>query len=532
VHPERFFRGLLYAQQRGLELHPDLFQYMRQQAARLDDRLRADEHCRDTFLEILSARGNVAPTLRCMHEVGLLGKYLPEFDRLTNLVQHEYFHRYAVDEHTLVCIEKLDRVWQASQPPFDRYAELMRGLERPGLLYFALLLHDCGKAFDTRNHSETGAEQALKVARRLKLDGAMSHTLCLIIEHHLTMVRTAQRFDLEDTSVIRDFATRIQTLENLDLLTLHTFADSMGTSESLWTGFKDSLHWQLYQRTREYLQGSTAAPVVEETEKILLCEEVIRLLPTTYAKDEVEAHFNGMPRRYFQIHTAREISRDLTLAHQFMHLQLTEDDRALEPVIHWHDERDRGHAAVHVCTWDRAGLFSRITGALAAASLNVFGAQIFTRQDSIIFDEFYVADARTGQLPTKEAQERFEKILLQVLTGTLELAPAIAKTKLLRPLWAGVPGDSLPTIVRLNNDAADDRTLIEVETEDRVGLLYAISQALVELRLDLIVAKILTEKGAAIDYFYVTEIGGGKVLDPSRQLHIEFQIQEAIRALN
>lgn len=529
-HPARMMRAFLHAQARGVPLHPDLAQFIRQQVSRLGDEFRSDEHVRRTFIQVLSARGNVAPALKAMHETGLLGRYIPEFDRLTNLVQHEYYHRYAVDEHTLVCIEKLDQVWSSDREPFRSYYELFRRLERPEVLYLALLLHDAGKAEDGGRHAEIGGQLALTVARRLELDPVTTGRLRLIIELHLAMVQTAQKRDLEDPRVIRAFADQVQDLENLELLTLHTFADSMGTSESLWSGFKDSLHWELHHRTRELLTGDTGQIRAQRKQLQLLEQEVRGLLPKTFAPDEIEAHFTGMPGRYFQTHAVEEIARDLTQAHQFMHLQLTVAERALEPVIHWHDERDRGHTVVHICTWDRAGLFSKITGALAAAGLNIYGAQIYTRHDGVIFDEFYVVQARTGQLPVREEKQKFEQLLLKVLTGNVDLAPAIAKTRLLRPLWIGVAGDTIPTQVRLDNEAAADRTLIEVEAEDRVGLLYRISETLAELRLDLILAKIVTEKGAAIDSFYVTEIGGGKVEDPERQQRIVRRLEEAIRA--
>jgi [protein-PII] uridylyltransferase len=407
-------------------------------------------------------------------------------------------------------------------------------LERPYVLYLALLLHDSGKAVDSGAHAEVGGRLAIKVSERLHLDGATTHTLRVLIEQHLTMVRTGQTLDLDDPDVIRDFCSHISTLETLDLLTLHTFADSMGTSETLWTGFKDTLHWQLYHRAAEFLRGDKLAVVAEQKQRELLMEETRALLPKTWDPAEIPAHFSDMPARYFQIHSPRDIARDLAMAHEFYHLQRDDEgpEDALIPVLQWHDERDRGYAVVHICTWDREALFSKITGALAATTLNILGAQVFTRLDHVIFDEFYVTDARTGELPTKQARQQFAKILNDVLHGRFALKSAIQKTKLYRPLWQGVPGDRIETHVTVDNHAATDRTLITVETEDRIGLLYAISAALVDLRLDLILAKIVTERGAAIDSFYVTEIGGGKVLDEERRNAVAEYIEKAISSLD
>jgi [protein-PII] uridylyltransferase len=336
--PRRLLRVFLHAQQRGLKLHPDLAQEIRQDLSLLDRHLLRDEHVQATFLEILNQRGNVAWVLRAMHEVGLLGKYLPEFGKLTCLVQHEFYHRYTADEHTLMCLEQLDRVWEASAAPYDKYAELFQRVERPFVLYLALLLHDAGKAVDTGAHAEVGARIALRVAKRLGLDGATAHSLRLLIEHHLTMSMVSQRRDLEDRAVIRHFASQIQTVENLRMLTLHSFADTQATSDKLWNSFKDALLWQLYLKTEALLAGGTEFIRAEEKQRELLAEEVRRLLPKSFNEDEIQAHFASLPPRYFQIHTAKEMGTDLTLAHRFMHHQLAAEEKALEPVAYFHNE--------------------------------------------------------------------------------------------------------------------------------------------------------------------------------------------------
>ena len=530
--PRRLMRVFLHAQQRGLRLHPDLAQMIRAALPLVDRAFLRDEHVRETFLEILNQRGNVAPILRAMHEVGLLGKYIPEFGKLTCLVQHEFYHQYTTDEHTLMCLHQLDRAWESQEPMFSSYAEIFRAVEKPYILYLALLMHDAGKVLHTGNHSEVGGKLAARVARRLALDGVATHSLTILIEQHLTMAMVSQRRDLDDPAVIRHFAALVQSPENLRMLALHTFADSLATSDKLWNGFKDSLLWSLYHKAENVFAGGTEFIRAEEKQRELLAEEVTQLLPRTFDPEEVQAHFNALPARYFQIHQAREIFADLALAHRFMHQQIAVANHALEPVFAWHNEPDRGYTSVKVCTWDRAGLFSIIAGSFSASGINILNAQIFSRGDGIVLDTFFVTDATAGGVVGREAREKFETILCEALVGEPISFPAlIAKQKSARPLYQAHPGERMPTRVFFDNETSGNRTVIDVETEDHLGLLHAIAQTLSEVGLDISLAKISTEKGAAIDSFYVSERDGQKVIHPERQKYIAERLLAALSAL-
>jgi [protein-PII] uridylyltransferase len=530
--PRRLMRVFLYAQQRGLRLHPELAQLIRTQISLVDRAFISDEHVRETFLTILNQRGSVAPILRAMHEVDLLGKYIPEFGKLTCLVQHEFYHQYTADEHTLVCLEQLDRIWEAKEMPYSTYAPLFHKLERPFLLYLGLLLHDVGKAGEHDNHSEASSQAALRVARRLALDGAASHALCRVIEHHLLLASVSQRRDLDDLNVIRTVARQIENQENLSLLTLLTFADSLATSDKLWNGFKDSLLWTLHHKTMHLMSGGTEFMRAEEKHRELLMEEVRRLMPDSLSEEELQAHFAALSPRYFQIHSAREILDDLILAHRFMRLQISEEETALTPVVNWHNEPDRGYNAVKVCTWDRAGLFSKIAGSFSATGLNILSAQVFTRNDGFVLDTFFVIDARTGNLAGPEQRDKFEAMLIQALTGDEpDFHALIARQKISRPVYQAYTGEQMRTHVRFDNEAAETRTLLEIETEDRVGLLYVISMTFSELDLDISAAKIVTEKGAAIDSFYIRDADGGKIVEPHRQKTIERRLVRALESL-
>jgi [protein-PII] uridylyltransferase len=339
---------------------------------------------------------------------------------------------------------------------------------------------------------------------------------------------------MDDPAVIRHFAKQVQTAETLMLLTLHTFVDAQATSDKLWNGFKDALLWELHVRAKSLLSGATEFVRAEEKQRELVIQETRNLLPPQFDNEELQAHVTMLPARYFQIQSAREVQDDLLLAHEFLLLQiLKEQENPLAPVVRWHNEVDRGYSAVRVCTWDRAGLFGKIAGSLSAHGLNILSAQIFTRRDDIALDTFFVTDAVTGNLATAEQRDKFEALLGKVLTGEdADLHPLIARHKISRPLYQAYTGERIPTQIVLDNEASDTRTLIEIETEDRIGLLYAIAQAFTELQLDISGARISTEKGAAIDSFYVQEIGGGKILSPERQKAIGRRLRHAVHALD
>jgi len=531
--PRRMMRVFLHAQQRGLRLHPDLAQALRNQLSLVDREFLHDEHVHETFITILSQRGNVAGVLRQMHEVGLLAKYIPEFGKLDCLVQHEFYHQYTADEHTLVCLEKLDRVWEASEKPYSEYSAFFQNLERPHILYLALLLHDVGKSDSHGNHSRESSLMAQNVAKRLGLDGSATHVLRLVIENHLAMTVVSQRRDMEDAAVIREFAHQIQTVENLDMLTLHTLADTLATSDTLWNDFKQSLLWTLHQKTLQALNGTQESLLVDTKQRELLMEEIASALPGRTSREELQMHFESLPSRYFEIHSADGIRRDLALVHRFLHLQMDEDRNPLEPIVDWHNAPDRGYTVVKICTWDRAALFNQIAGSFSAAGLNILSAQIFTRSDYIVLDSFFVTDARTGALANREERDKFETLLNKTLCGgKVAFDGMVEKKSSLRPAYQSYDGESMPTRIQFIDLQQRGRSAVEVETEDRVGLLYAISGALAELGVNITAAKIVTEKGAAIDTFYVNELDGLPITDPGRRAHIESCLQLAIQKLD
>ena len=405
--PRRLMRVFLHAQQRRLKLHPDLAQLIRNQLSLVDRDFLNDEHVRETFLTILDRRGEVAPILRAMHEVNLLGKYIPEFGKLTCLVQHEFYHQYAADEHTLVCLEQLDKIWEAQEPPYKNYAPLFQGLERPGLLYLALLLHDVGKAEGHKKggHAEVSADMAMRAAKRLQLDGSAAHTLRLIIENHLLMASAVAAARPGRCGGHPQFCPAdpdAGKLEPADAADLRRFAGHQRQTVERLQGFAAVAVAFPRHGAADRRHGIPSAPRKSSANS---CAGSPRTGAAAASATRSWTRISPRCRRaYFQDpHGAGDARRPRTHAPVHAPADSAKSDRALSPVIAWMDEPDRGYNVVKICTWDRAGLFSKIAGSFSAAGLNILSAQIFTRTDGIALDTFFVNDARTGNLADPRA---------------------------------------------------------------------------------------------------------------------------------
>jgi len=528
--PERLMRIFRYAQQRGVALAPELTHLIRNSLSLVTPEFRANPHVHETFLEILRQRGSVAPILRAMHDTGLLGAFLPAFGRLTGKVQHEFFHLYTADEHTLVCLEKLDELEHDDDPSLAFYVDLFHQVERPELLYLALLLHDIGKGRRGADHTVAGSRMAASAARKLGLGKVCADQIRLLVRHHLLMFQTGLQRDLDAPAEIERFARLVENEENLKQLTLLTVADTRGTRADLWNDFKNGMLRKLFFRAQKQLNGDTLQLRADRSRRKILLREVRSMAPPHLRRDEIEAHFEKMPPQYFRARRAREIVADLELMHTFMVAQLQPETRALEPVLAWHDLPDRGFTRLKVCTWDHRGAFSQIAGALRAAGLDILSAEIFTREEGVLIDTFLVLEDATGELVRPETRAHCETILKNLVAergDTLAFHRRQAPSRRSR-----LPAlEPVATRVTFDNDAVPRRTAIVIEAQDRLGLLYTISRTLSDEGLDISVAKISSGLGVVQDTFYVRDVHGGKITDPARQRELATRLKQAIDAL-
>src|SRR6201993_2360891 len=314
--PEQMMRAFQLAQERDLDLSPEMEDLLSRSLRHVTRTYQYARGPRVIFTSILSQTGKVGRSLRMMHRVDFLGRYIPEFGQLTCLVQHEFLHRYTADEHTLVCIDKLDALAWTDDPKLIHYRKLFEQLANPLVLYLALLLHDSGKAVG-RPHSEASALFAQRVAARLQLSSEQRKSLIRIVDHHLSLSTMAQQRNLDDPTTVMEFAQIVKDQKNLDALMLLTLADGQGTSADAWSDWKESLVWQLFHQTSRYLADRKSYDEQTRIERQSLQASVSENLSPDYA-EEIEAHFEFMPDHYFRASDLPGIVEHLKLFRSFL----------------------------------------------------------------------------------------------------------------------------------------------------------------------------------------------------------------------
>ncbi len=524
----RMMRLFRHVQLRGVKMSADLRQLVRRRLKYVDDTFRYARANREVFTEILRHKGQVGNILRAMHRVDFLGAWMPEFGGLTALVQHEYFHRFTVDEHTLVCIEKLDGLLDIEDERFAAHKKLFVALEDPFVLYLALILHDTGKAANVKSHSTQSAVNAQSVSRRLQLTREQRQLLIFLVDNHDLLARTAKQKDLQDTETVAEFAKIIGNQTNLDMLMLLTAADGLGVGDDkMWNDWTQSLVRTLYRLTTQYFADSEGFRHLRKVERETLQKEVQARLPDALA-EEVAAHFKKMEERYFLTHgmdRTGEVAEHVRMFHEFLESRWGSDENALVPVLRWVALPYAGHSELWVCTWDRRHLLARICGALSAAELNILSADIYTRADGLVLDMFRVCTSRFEAVEDKRDIRQFEKLLNHALQGEQhDFGPLLEKAY--KQSWKQEQPSAFPPRVFYDNSPIG-HTLIEIMAPDRLGLLYDLLRTISESGYEIVSARITTEIGAAMDSFYITGIESAKIPNDGRLDRLKRALRDA-----
>ncbi|MGA8860972.1 MAG: HD domain-containing protein, partial [Candidatus Sulfotelmatobacter sp.] len=463
-------------------------------------------YLQETLLQL-----HAAEALRAMHSLRLLTLLLPELKPIDSLVVRDFYHRFTVDEHSILAIESLHRLKESRSEWDRRYAELLGELEDPELLYLALLLHDTGKGVPGGNHVEASLEIAGRCLDRLDVDAGERAVVLFLIGNHLEMSAQLRR-DIFNPETVAAFAEKVGTPERLKMLCLLTYADIKAVNPEALTPWKAENVWQLYIGAANYLNRSADQRVHDANgEKLARLRSLAPVMSAKF-KEFVE----GFPQRYLRVHSPEEVMRHMEMAEEFGHDPVQVD---LKRGRHWYE--------LTLVTKDRASLFATLTGVLAAWGMNIVKAHAFSNQAGTVVDTLYFTDRfRTLELNMSE-WERFKQSVAAVLTGTADLE------KMLRDRQRSEKNIRVKVVVETRIDFDDDcsstSTLLQVIAQDRPRLLHRLSSCLSHQKCNIEIALIDTEGQMAIDTFYLTS--EGKKLTAEIQKKVEKVLVGELKSL-
>ncbi len=493
------------ARSRKLSIDPSLLEDIHRHAETLSAEQFHTPETGHTFLSILAGPGT-AKALEAMHRAHLLEKLVPAFSRVRGLMQFNQYHKYTVDEHSLLAVAKAEALAEHPGVLGDVYREI----KRKDLLHLALLLHDLGKGHE-EDHSEVGKRLAEETAARLGFDERESRTLVMLVHRHLLMAHTAFRRDPYDEKVLLPFAREVGTPEVLRKLLALTAADIAAVGPDVLTKWKESLLVELYLRAMQEVSGERET--ADEPQRLArIADDVV-----AHASDKrnpphdrawIRSELEQFPLRYAYGTSPHRIA---------VHLGAI---RRLQPggvVIETEFNAPLGTCEYAVIAHNDVipGLFSKIAGVMAAGGLQILDAQIVTRKDGVVVDSFQVADPDYQGEPPMDRRESIAATITDVLTGRQSIEAVMRRGARLS-LGRSLPAHRQPAEVRIDNETSDRFTILDVFADDRQGLLYIITNAIFQLGLSVHASRISTRLDQVADVFYVTSMDGEKVEEVGR----------------
>ncbi|MCZ4281272.1 [protein-PII] uridylyltransferase [Kiloniella laminariae] len=519
--PLEMLRIFHVAQKHDLDIHPAALRKITQNLRLIKHHLRDNEAASRLFLDILASPKDPEKTLRRLNESGVLGRFVPDFGRVEALMQFNMYHHYTVDEHTLFAVGILHQIEKGLlQKEAPIASEVVHKVLSRKVLYVAVFLHDIAKG-RSGDHSIEGAKIALRICPRMGLTAEETETVSWLVRYHLTMSETAFSRDIDDPKTIQDFAEIVQSPERLRLLLILTVADIRAVGPNVWNAWKAALLRELYWRTEELLSGGLAAEGQER--RVQVAWEKLTAALSHWPAQELALHLERGTVSYWISSDTETQARHAELIRQ---AEVDKSPFTAEVRV----DHYRQVTEVTIYAADHPGLFSRVAGALAVSGASIEGATIHTLRNGMALDSFYIADSHSKTLiEDPDRLHQIETAIEQSLTGELKAA------KLLKNLPTRLPSRVLKAMrvkprVLIDNKASASYTVIEVNGQDRPGLLYHLTQALTKLGLLVHSARIATYGVRAVDVFYVESALGDKISSQQKLNTIQKKLLEILES--
>jgi [protein-PII] uridylyltransferase len=504
--PVNMIRLFAIASRQGAEIHPDALKLVRKSLPLIRMSVCNDPQANAIFLEMLTQGSEPETILRMMNEAGVLGRFIPEFGRVVAMMQFNMYHHYTVDEHLIRAVgilAQIDRGQLSEDHPLA--AAVFPTVTSKRALYVAVLLHDIAKG-RKEDHSIAGERIARELGPRFGLTAAETDTVAWLIRHHLLMSETAQMRDLNDFKTVLDFSSVVQSLERLKLLLILTVADIRAVGPGVWNGWKGQLLRTLYAEAEPVLSGGHTA--LSRRDRVTEAQAAFFARMPHWSDEEKKAY----AARHYDAYWL-SVATEKQLRHQ--ELIATAAPKTVVTAV----ETDAFTSITELTIYapDHPRLLALITGACAAASANIAGAQIFTTADGMALDTILIQREFQTEEDERRRAERVADIIRKALRGELWLKEAVARAY--RPRTR-IEAFTVEPRVIIDNQSSNRFTVIEINGLDRLGLLYDLTEALYRLNLNIGSAHVTTFGEKAIDVFYVTDLTGGKIENESRRKQI------------
>lgn len=516
-NPVNLIRAFEYANIHDVKMSRHLTWLIWENSIHIDDKVRRNSDFNAIFLRILKTAKNVSEILFEMNELRLLAHYIPEFGKIVCMVQHDAYHVYTVDVHSIFMVREIERLTNYFyEDEFPLLTKLAESVEKRHVLYLACLIHDAGKG-SGKDHSEKGAIMAPVIAGRMGLNKQETKQLEFLVKHHLIMPHYSQRRDLHDMSLIERFSEMVKSLETLILLFLLTFADIRSVGPDVWSNWKGMLLRELYLRTAKHLELGEYTKESVEKRKERVVDKVLKIIKKQVPVKKVREILETMPDSYFWGHSPKAI------ANHIVFINKSDSEFATDLVHHPKAEYDE------FIFWgnDDKKIIYKICGVLTACNLNILGARIVTTDDGKVLDVFYVNKLGKSTSDEKELWEKIDSVLSSVHKGREDVEQLVNKRKSGTSFYEkAIP--KYPPRIEIDNNSSETSTVIDIYTHDRAGLLYDVAKTLDKLRLNINYAKISTKVDQVVDVLYVSTRAGKKITDEKRIERIKNALMDAI----
>lgn len=478
---------------------------IRENRALITPSFRQQEKNRQLFLRLFKIETRLVTQLRRMTRYGILGLYLPEFGKIAGQMQHDLFHRYTVDAHTLLVMQNIRRFRHAAAVKnFPTAAAIMNRVEQPELLYIAAFYHDIGKGRGG-DHSVLGAEDAEAFGANHGLSGREIRFVSWLVKNHLLMSYVSQKKDISDPEVIHDFALKMGDITHLDYLYVLTVADMCGTNPNIWNSWRASLMHQLYSETKLTLRRGLEN-TIDQSDIVLETQHraIAILAEQNISEAEVRELWGDMRDDYF----LREGSKDI--AWQTEALAHHKSDAPLILIRDSEHQPWQGATQIFVRVKDVNHVFVAAATALAQLGLNIQDARLYSSKSGYTIDTFYVLDENYKPLGNDPHKlEHIRKALLKELK-LVDKYSEVVRRRTPRQLKQF----ATPTRTSLYNDPKSAVSVLEVISPDRPGLLAQIGRIFMDMNVQLQNAKISTLGERVEDVFFITDADKKPLQDP------------------